>query len=310
MGLLDAVGSALGTEALYVSAFQLAVVFLFAASGEWVAERAGTLNISLEAMLLGGAFGAAVGMYWTSQPGVGIVVGCAVGIAVAAVQANLSHRLTANQFVVGLALNVLVLGLTAYLDSHLDLPRARAGTVEIPILVDIPLIGTALFGRPWPAYFVYGLVPGLWWAMFRTRWGLEVRAVGDNPQSADVSGVDVNRRRRQAILVAGLTAGFGGAFLVLGQVNVFQPNIVNGRGFIAIAAVIFGGWTLRGTVIGCCLFGLVESLAIAIPAQRYALDPFYLDAAPYAVAILVMLLFATRVRQPRSLARPFRRGLV
>jgi simple sugar transport system permease protein len=310
VGLLDALWSAFGSEAFYISAFQLTVVFLFAASGEWVAERAGTLNISLEAMLLAGAFGAALGVYWFEQPAFGLLVGCAAGLTVAFLQGNLSHRLTANQFVVGLALNVLVLGLTAYLDTTLDLPRARAGVVEIPLLSDIPLVGEALFGRPWPAYVIYALIPLLWWLMFRTRWGLEARSVGDNPQSADVSGIDVNRRRRQAILVAGLTAGFGGAFLVLGQVNQFQPNIVNGRGFIAIAAVIFGGWTLRGTVLGCAVFGVVEALTIAIPVQGYEVDSFYLEAAPYVVAISVMLLFATKVRAPRALAQPFERGLV
>ena len=149
----------------------------------------------------------------------------------------------------------------------------------------------------------------MWFLVFRTRWGLEVRAVGQRPQSADVSGIDVNARRRQAILVCGLTAGFGGAFLVLGQVNRFQPSVVNGRGFIAIAAVIFGGWTLRGTVIGCVVFGFVEALTIAIRVERYAIDPFFLEAAPYVVALAVMLLFANRVRQPRALAQPFVRGL-
>ena len=149
----------------------------------------------------------------------------------------------------------------------------------------------------------------LWWLVYRTRWGLEARAVGERPEAADVSGIDVNARRRQAVYLCGLTSGFGGAFLVLGQVNQFQPNVVNGRGFIAIAAVIFGGWTLRGTVVGCILFGFVEALTIAIPVQGYEIDPFILDAAPYVVALAVMLLFATRVRQPRALAQPFVRGL-
>ena len=156
---------------------------------------------------------------------------------------------------------------------------------------------------------MYPLVPALWYLVYRTRWGLEARAVGESPQSADVSGIDVNARRRQAILVCGLTGGFGGAFLVLGQVNQFQPNVVNGRGFIAIAAVIFGGWTLRGTVVGCIVFGFVEALTIATSVEGYSIDPFILDAAPYAVALLVMLIFATRVRQPRALAQPFVRGL-
>ncbi len=309
MDLFGTIGSIFSAEALYVSAFQLSVVFLFAASGEWVAERAGTLNISVEAMLLAGAFGAALGMYWVSSGAFGLVIGCAAGMLVALAQANLSHRLTANQFVVGLALNVLVLGLTAYLDTVIDLGRARAETLTIPLLSDIPLVGEALFARPWPGYLVYALVPALWFLVDRTRWGLEVRAVGESPQSADVSGIDVNARRRQAILVCGLTAGFGGAFLVLGQVNQFQSNVVNGRGFIAIAAVIFGGWTLRGTVIGCIVFGFVEASTIAIPVQGYSIDPFVLDAAPYVVALAVMLAFATRVRQPRALAQPFVRGL-
>ena len=285
-------------------------MFLFAATGEWVAERAGTLNISVEGMLLAGAFGAALGSYWSAWGGVvGVLVGCAAGLVVAFVQANLSHRITANQFVVGLALNVLVLGLTAYLDTVIDLPRASAPVWRIPVLAELPLVGEALFARPWPAYFVYVLVPAVWWLVYRTRWGLEARAVGERPEAADVSGIDVNARRRQAVYLCGLTSGFGGAFLVLGQVNQFQPNVVNGRGFIAIAAVIFGGWTLQGTVVGCILFGFVEALTIAIPVQGYEIDPFILDAAPYVVALGVMLLFATRVRQPRALAQPFVRGL-
>ncbi len=296
-------------EAIYNSAFQLSVLFVFAAVGEWVAERAGTLNISIEGMLLAGAFGASVGYHLISIMAFAVLFGVLCGGAVATVQAEMSHRLTANQFVVGLALNVLVLGLTAFLDTALDLGQVRAATWSVPGLVDIPLVGEALFGRPWPAYLVYLFVPAAYWLVFRTRWGLEVRASGDNPQAADVSGIDVNARRRQAILVAGLTAGFGGAFIVVGQVGQFQPSIINGRGFIALAAVIFGGWTLRGTVMGCVVFGLVEAATIAISVKGYSVDPFILDSAPYVVALAVVLLFAARVRPPKALAQPFVRGL-
>jgi ABC-type uncharacterized transport system permease subunit len=297
------------TESLYVSAFQLSVLFLFAGTGEWVAERAGTLNISVEGMLLAGAFGAVVGNEVLDSTFAGLVTGVVFGLLVALVQANLSHRLTANQFVVGLALNVLVLGLTAFLSSSVEFGPARADVLRIPLLADIPLVGDALFARPWPAYLVYALVPAVWWLVYHTRWGLEVRSVGENPQSADVSGIHVNARRRQAILVCGLTSGYGGAFFVLGQVGSFQPGMINGRGFIAIAAVIFGGWTLRGTVVGCILFGFVEALTIATAVNGYEIDPFILDAAPYIVALAVVLLFASRVRQPRALAQPFVRGL-
>ncbi len=170
-------------------------------------------------------------------------------------------------------------------------------------------MGEAFFARPWPAYFVYVLVPLMWWLVWRTRWGLDVRAVGENPQAADVSGIDVNARRRQAIVVSGLMSGFGGSFFVLGQVGQFQQGMINGRGFLAIAAVLFGGWTLRGTVLGAVLFGLVEALTIAVSVQGYKLDPLILTAAPYVVALLAVMLFSTRVRQPRALAQPFVRGL-
>ncbi|MFT6291321.1 MAG: simple sugar transport system permease protein [Ilumatobacter sp.] len=307
--MFEAIGTLFSSESLYTSAFQLSVLFVFAASGEWVAERAGTLNISVEGMLLAGAFGSVVGHQWVASSFMGLAVGALGGLSVAVIHANLSHRLTANQFVVGLALNVLVLGLTAFLDGSFEFGPARAEVVRIPLIADIPLLGEALGNRPWPAYLVYPLIPALWWAVFRTRWGLEVRSVGENPQAADVSGIDVNARRRQAIYITGLTCGLGGAFIVLGQVGTFQSGIINGRGFIAIAAVIFGGWTLRGTVIGCIVFGFVEALTIAIPANRYSIDPFILDAAPYIVALTVVLAFAARVRAPNALAQPFTRGL-
>lgn len=309
MDFVRALGDVFSSEALYVSAFQLSVLFAFAATGEWVAERAGTLNISVEGMLLTGAFGASWGASASGNAALGVLAGCAGGVLIALVQANLAHRLTANQFVVGLALNVLAIGLTAFLSTELDLGGTRAGVVEVPMLSALPLVGDALFARPWPAYVVYALVPLAWWLVYRTRWGLEARSVGIDPQAADVSGVRVNARRRQAILVCGLTCGFGGAFYVLGQVGLFQPNMIGGRGFIAIAAVIFGGWTLRGTIIGCVLFGFVEALTITTSANGYTIDPFLLDAAPYVVALAVVLLFASRVRQPRALAQPFTRGL-
>lgn len=306
---VSALGDVFGGEAIYNSAFQLSVLFVFAAAGEFVAERAGTLNISIEGMLLAGAFGASVGFHLTSVMAIAVFFGVLCGGSVSVVQGQMSHRLTANQFVVGLALNVLVLGLTAFLDTALDLGQVRAATWRIPVLADIPFVGEALFGRPWPAYLVYAFVPAIYWLTFRTRWGLEVRASGDNPQAADVSGIDVNARRRQAILLAGLTSGFGGAFIVVGQVGQYQPSIINGRGFIALAAVIFGGWTLRGTVMGCIVFGLVEAATIAISVKGYSIDPFVLDSAPYVVALAVVLLFAARVRPPKALAQPFVRGL-
>jgi simple sugar transport system permease protein len=157
---------------------------------------------------------------------------------------------------------------------------------------------------------VYGVVPLVWWLVYRTRWGLEVRSVGEDPQAADVSGIKVNTRRRQTIYLTGLTSGLGGAYLVLGVIGRFEDSIVGGRGFIAIVAVIFGGWTLRGTVAGCALFGAVVSFRLSLPLQGFQdVNPELLSALPYIVTILAMAVFATRVRPPAALTRPFVRGL-
>jgi len=260
-------------------------------------------------MIIAGAFGGAVGASTTGTIWLGLVYAAAAGLILAAVQANMSHRLTANQFVVGLTLNVLIVGLTAFLDAELQPVAERAGVVEIPVLSDIPLVGQAFFGQAWPAYMVYVAVPLAWFLMFRTRWGLELRACGENPQSADVSGIHVNHRRRQAIYVCGIFAGLGGGFLTLGQVGTFEPEGVAGRGFIAIAAVIFGGWTLKGTVAGCIVFGTAQAMGSVLQALGYTANAQLLTALPYLLALATMLFFAHRTRQPAALAQPFVRGL-
>jgi simple sugar transport system permease protein len=138
---------------------------------------------------------------------------------------------------------------------------------------------------------------------------LEVRSAGEDPQSGDVSGIDVNKRRRQSIYVAGLTSGAGGAYLMLATVGQFEDSLVGGRGFIAIAAVIFGGWTLRGTLAGCLLFGAVLSFRLSLPALGYELNGDFLASLPFVVTLLAMTIFAKRVRPPAALAQPFVRGL-
>ena len=306
---LSAVGDVVGNDVSYSGAMRFAALLAFAAIGETIAERAGTLNISLEGMVLGGAFAGAVGMHLSSSVTVGLMFAVVIGIAVAAVQANMSHRLSANQFIVGLALNTLVLGIASFLNTSIQPVSSAAHRFAIPVVSRIPLVGEALFYQPWPLYLVYPMVPGAWWLLYRTRWGLEVRAVGENPQAADVTGIDVNKRRRQSIYVTGLTAGLGGGYLVLGQVGRFEDAIVGGQGFIAIAAVIFGGWTLRGVIAGCLLFGTVNSFRLTLPTVGHELNSELLSAAPFVVTIVTVSFFAYRTREPGALARPFVRGL-
>lgn len=309
MDFLTGLFEAISNASTYQTTALFAGLLIFAASGEWVAERSGTINISVEGMILAGAFTSAFGFTVTESFPIGILCGILGGLAVAGVQAEMSHRLTADQFVVGLTLNILILGLAGFLDAQVDLTTRTAARLSIPLLRDIPLVGTALFEQPWPFYLMFLIIPISWALVFKTRWGLEVRASGEDPQAADVSGIEVNKRRRQAIYYAGLTAGLGGAFLVFVQVGRFEESIVSGRGFIAIAAVIFGGWTLRGTIAGCLVFALALSMRLQLPNFYDGVPTELLQAFPFLITILGMAIFAKRVRPPRALARPFVRGL-
>ncbi|MFW2335005.1 ABC transporter permease [Ilumatobacter sp.] len=308
-GFLEAFIDIFTSESTYINGALFAAFLAFAASGELVAERAGTLNISVEGMLLGGAFASAVGYDASGSTMVALLTGVLGGMTVALVQAEMSHRLTADQFVVGLTLNILVFGLAGFLDNELEPETELAARWEIPLLSDIPLVGQALFGQRWPFYLLYVLIPVTGWLLYRTRWGLELRSVGENPQSADVSGIDVNKRRRQSIYYAGFTSGLGGWFLIFGQIGLFEDSVVGGRGFIAIAAVIFGGWTLRGTVAGCVVFAGALSFRLSIQGLGYEVNSELLQSLPFLVTLAGMAIFAHRVRPPAALARPFVRGL-
>lgn len=305
----SAVGDVLSSESTYINGALFAALLAYAAAGEWVAERSGTLNISVEGMMLSGAFAGIVGYHISELIVVGLVFGVIGGLLIAAVQAEMSHRLSADQFVVGLTLNILVFGLVGFLDREIEPQALRAPEVEIPVLVDIPLLGNALFGASWPFYLLYLLVPLSWWLVYRTRWGLELRAAGENPQSADVSGIDVNRRRRQSIYYAGFMSGLGGAYFLFARIAAFDDSVIGGQGFIAIAAVIFGGWTLWGAMAGCVLFAGALSFQLSLQGLGYELNTEMLQALPYLTTIAVMAVFAKRVRPPAALARPFIRGL-
>ncbi|HEX4490702.1 MAG TPA: ABC transporter permease [Acidimicrobiia bacterium] len=290
------------------STVRLSVPLAFAACGEYVAERAGTLNLSVEAMMLSGAYAGAIGSSVMHNAGAGLLWGIAVGVVVGAIQGTMSHRARANPFVVAITLNVLALGVTSYLADTLAMHAHQAGILTIPVLSHVPFVGRPLFSERWPAFALYALVPFVWWVMQRRRFGLELRAVGENPAAADVSGIDVDRRRRQALLWCGALSGLGGAFLAVGEVGTFTTNMTAGRGYIVIAAVIFGGWTLRGTIAGCFLFGGADALRLALPAIGYTLNPQLLVVAPYVLPLVVMAVFSVRRRQPAALAQPFERA--
>ena len=292
------------------SGVRLSVPLALAACGEYVAERAGAMNISVEAMMLGAAFSSVAAASATGSATIGLLVGLATGMLVAMIHGNLAHRAEVNPFVVGLVLNVLVLGLTSYLITTSTFAPHQVAQLSVPGLREIPVIGQPLFVERWPAYLLVLIVPLTWWLVERSRWGLELRAVGEYPQAADLTGIRVNRRRRQALLWCGALAGLGGAYLAVAEVGSFNQNMTAGRGYIVIAAVIFGGWRLGRTLLGCALFGLADAMRLALPALGVTLNSEFLIAAPYLLALLAMLLFTTQHREPRALAQPFERGSV
>jgi ABC-type uncharacterized transport system permease subunit len=296
------------TTTILASGVRLTVPLAFAACGEYLAERAGAMNISVEAMMLGAAFTSIATASATGSATAGLAVGVVTGLLIGFVHGNLSHRAQINTFVVGLVLNSLVLGLTSYLIATEQFASHQVNVLSIPLLQDIPLIGKPLFSERWPAYLLFLLVPLTWWLVERSRWGLELRAVGENPQAADVTGIKVNLRRRQALLWCGALAGLGGAYLAVGEVGSFNQNMTAGRGYIVIAAVIFGAWRLGRTMLGCLVFGLSDAMRLALPALGVTLNAELLVAAPYLLALLAMLLFATQHREPAALGRPFTRG--
>jgi simple sugar transport system permease protein len=291
-------------ETILTASVPLMVPLLFAGLGEYVAQRAGTFNLSVEGMMLGSAFAAAYAASETGSPVVGLLCGMLAGLAVAFVHGNLSHRLQLNTYVVGLSLNVLVLGVTNYLLSTtmLDIPGSSAW--RIPLLSDLPVIGKAFFVQPWVVYLLVPLLLVIWWVR-RRRVGLELRAAGDDPVAGDLTGIDVNARRRQALLFCGLCSGVGGAYLSVFQSGSFTSGMTAGRGYIVIAAVIFGGWMLRGVIGACAVFGIAQGLQLALPAIGYSASPQLLAATPYLLALVSLALLGARSRRPLALGQPF-----
>jgi simple sugar transport system permease protein len=294
---------------ILASAVRLTAPIAFAGAGEYVAERGGSLIISIEGMMLSGAFFGILGSSVFGNPAAGLACGMVAGLVIGLIHANLSHRLDANTFVVGLTLNILALGMTSFLLETIDMTPHRAGEIKVPLLHQLPVIGDPLFVNRWSVYLLLIAVPLSWYIVQHTRWGLELRACGEDPQAADVTGIDVNKRRRQGVCWVGLMAGLGGACLSVAQVGLFNQNMTAGRGFIVNAAVIFGGWRMSGAMAGCFLFGAADAMRLALPAVGYTIQPQILIVAPYVAALLAMCFFAKRNRRPEALARPFIRGI-
>ena len=283
---------------------------LGASLGEAISERAGLVNVSLEGMMLSGALGATLGVYYTGSPWLGVLCGILAGTLVALVQGFFSITLAVNQIVVGIALNIASLGATTFISRSVfgvteSTQVAGLGPVRLPLLGSIPILGDALFNHSVLVYGTYLLIPVVAFVLTRTEWGLSLRAVGEHPEAADSLGISVARTRYMAVLACGMLAGLAGCFFSLVQLNMFVEGMTGGRGFIALAIVIVGKWNPWRLAVVSLLFGMLDAVALRAQALAIGLPYHLLLALPYVVTLLVYAGLVGQARPPAALAQPY-----
>lgn len=291
---------------LLFSAIRLATPLLLAALGGMFSERSGVINIALEGLMLAGAFTAASVTWYAGSPWAGLAAAILAGAAVASIHAVACIRYRADQVVSGTAINILLTGVPALLSGAFFL--SSGSTPQVPRGNLIPIT---------PVVIAFLLVPVSWYVLYRTPFGLRLRAVGENPEAADAAGVSVNRMRYTAVLLSGALAGIGGAYLSIGQSSLFTRNMSAGRGFIALAALIFGKWRPVQTMLACLLFGFTEAFTIQIQGKHYTFGLLgfnvndweipnqFVQMIPYVLTIVVLAGFIGQSRAPRSLGLPY-----
>src|SRR5437588_3777865 len=280
---------------LLYSAIRLATPLILAALGGLFSERSGVINIALEGLMLAGAFTAASMTYYAGSPWVGLLAAILAGASIALIHAVACIRFKADQVVSGTAINILLTGVPALLSGAFFL--SSGSTPQIPKEHLIPYT---------PIVIAAALVPLTWYVLNRTPFGLRLRAVGENPEAADAAGVSVRAMRYTAVLLSGALAGIGGAYLSIGQSSLFTRNMTSGRGFIALAALIFGKWRPVQTMLACLLFGFADALStqmqgvIDIPVQ-------FIQMIPYVLTMVVLAGFIGLSRAPRALGIPYQK---
>ena len=292
---------------------RLSIPIIFAALGGVLAERSGVFNVALEGCVLAGAFGAAVGAYFMGTPIGGLALGVLLTVGIGLLLAGLAVGLGINQLVAGIAINILMVGVTAYL-ARLILGADATSTlpgfypVEIPILSSIPLVGPVLFNQDPLAYLMYIIVPLCYWFLFKTPFGLIVRAIGDYPIAADTVGVSVPLTRTLCVIASCALAGLGGCYLVLSQVFVFTEHMSAGKGWIALAAVILGRWNPVLVFGACIFFAFCEALQLRMQFNHPDVPYQLFSMVPFLASFLALVFFAGRVRPPAAVGKKYIRG--
>ena len=287
-----------------VSAVRAGTPLFFATLGEILTQRAGVLNLGVEGMMIVGALSGFMGSYYTHNPWVGVIVAMVCAGLISLVHAFLCITLKSDQVVSGLMIVLLGTGLTSFIgESMVGKSGYGFEPIHIPGLSDIPFLGPVLFSYNILVYIAVICVPLSWFFLFKTRLGLEVIAVGENPATADTLGIPVNRIRYICVFVGGMLSGLGGCFLSLAYTRIWVDQMTAGRGWIAIALVIFAAWTPQRALIGAYLFGGIEGLQLRLQTAGVGVSYHLLQMMPYAATILV-LIFSAREKFRRSMGAP------
>jgi ABC-type uncharacterized transport system permease subunit len=305
-------GATIPVPGLLIGTVSLSVPLIFGALGGVISERVGVVNVAIEGQLLAGAFVSAVVASVTGNPFVGLAGAVIAGAVVSFVLAAFSIKYLVDQVIVGVVLNVLVTGLTSFLYSQvltedptlLNSPP-RFDRIPIPLLSEIPIIGPTLFRQTIVVYLMYIAVALVFWGLFKTKWGLRVRAVGEHPQAADTVGIKVNSTRFWNVSLAGAIAGLGGAYFTLGSVGAFNKEMTAGAGFIALAAVIFGRWDPIRATLAALLFGFASNLQNVLGIIGSPVPSEFMLMLPYVITIFAVAGVVGRVRGPAAAGKPY-----
>jgi simple sugar transport system permease protein len=296
---------------LLASTIRNATPLVFAALGGLFSERAGVVNIALEGLMLISAFAGVVGAWVSGSALVGLGTGIAAGLLFALIHAVMCVTFEADQIISGTAINLLALGGTGFLMVEIfgsggTSPRVSGlKEVPIPFLSEIPLIGPALFNQSLLVYLMYALVPITYFVVFKTPFGLRLRATGEVPEAVDTAGVSVSRMRYYGVALSGILAACGGVYLSMGLLSAFTEGMTNARGFIALAALIFGRWNPIGAFGASLLFGFC--LAITYRVNQAAVPIEFIQMLPYIVTLIVLAGFGGRAIAPAAVGKPYRK---
>lgn len=297
------------------SGIRLATPYIYAAIGETFSQKSGVLNLGVDGIMLMGAFSGFYAVFKTDSLLLGILAAAAIGALMGLILCVVSITYQAEQGISGIGLYMFGLGMSSLLFKTL------LGTVEgvqgFPVLsfcfgsfclADIPVIGDIFFGYSLMTYGAYALIPLAWWVLNKTTWGLKIRAVGQNPEAADSLGVNVTLVRYAAVTLGGTLAGIAGAALSISLLNIFQENMTNGIGFIAVALVYFGSWRPVGVLLGALLFSVVSALQLWVQVLNLNIPSDVAVMMPYLLTIIALALPFRRAAQPAALTKPFTRG--